>query len=279
MIEAVPYTALVTDPTPFRIEERKQELSDCFTLTLRPSVNSGSFTFAPGQFNMLYAFGHGEVPISMSGNPADSNILVHTIRNVGSVTAALQKLKVGDTVGIRGPFGRSWPLEAAKGKNILVIAGGLGLAPLRPAIYYLLAHRSDYGTIDLLNGTRDPSSILFADELEEWAQSINVSLTVDSATPGWKGQVGVVTDLLPQQDSFQNTVALVCGPEIMMRFCAYALLDRGLASEDIYVSMERNMKCAIGFCGRCQYGSYFICHDGPVFSFDRVERLFKIREV
>ncbi|MEO0330069.1 MAG: FAD/NAD(P)-binding protein, partial [Bacteroidota bacterium] len=237
------------------------------------------FAFAPGQFNMLYAFGHGEVPISMSGNTADSDKLVHTIRNVGSVTAALQKLKVGDSVGVRGPFGSSWPLEAAKGKNILVIAGGLGLAPLRSAIYYLLANPLDYGIISLLYGTRDPSSILFADELDEWSQSISVGLTVDSATPDWKGRVGVVMDLLSPQDSFQNTVALVCGPEIMMRFCAYALLDRGLTSEDIYVSMERNMKCALGFCGRCQYGPYFVCHDGPVFSFDRVERLFKIREV
>jgi NAD(P)H-flavin reductase len=159
------------------------------------------------------------------------------------------------------------------------MAGGLGLAPLRSAIYYLLANRSDYGTISLLYGSRDPGSILFADELEEWSQKIHVGLTVDSANPDWKGQVGVVTELLSQREIVPDTVALVCGPEIMMRFCAYALLDYGLPSADIYVSMERNMKCALGFCGRCQYGPYFVCHDGPVFSFDRVERLFKIREV
>jgi NAD(P)H-flavin reductase len=279
MMETILRTVRITEPVPFKIEKVVPELPDCFTLTLTPSETKIPFVFAPGQFNMLYAFGHGEVPISLSGDPADTGKLIHTIRNVGSVTAALQKLKVGDSVGVRGPFGSSWPLEAARGRNVLIMAGGLGLAPLRSAIYYLLANRSDYGTISLLYGSRDPGSILFADELEEWSQKIHVGLTVDSANPDWKGQVGVVTELLSQREIVPDTVALVCGPEIMMRFCAYALLDYGLPSADIYVSMERNMKCALGFCGRCQYGPYFVCHDGPVFSFDRVERLFKIREV
>jgi len=279
MMETAVPTVRITEPVPFKIEKVVPELPDCFTFSLTPSETKLPFVFAPGQFNMLYAFGHGEVPISLSGDPADTGKLIHTIRNVGSVTAALQKLKVGDSVGVRGPFGSSWPLEGARGRNVLIMAGGLGLAPLRSAIYYLLANRSEYGTISLLYGSRDPGSILFADELEEWSQKIHVGLTADSASPDWNGQVGVVTELLSQREIVPNTVALVCGPEIMMRFCAYALLDCGLLPADVYVSMERNMKCALGFCGRCQYGPYFVCHDGPVFSFDRVERLFKIREV
>jgi len=279
MMETILRPVRITEPVPFKIEKVVPELPDSFTLTLTPQEAEPPFVFAPGQFNMLYAFGHGEVPISLSGNPADTGKLIHTIRNVGSVTAALQKLRAGDSVGVRGPFGSSWPIEAARDRNVLIMAGGLGLAPLRSAIYYLLANRSDYGTISLLYGSRDPRSILFADEVEEWSQKIRVSLTVDSASPDWNGQVGVVTELLSQRELVPNTVALICGPEIMMRFCAYALLDGGLPPADIYVSMERNMKCALGFCGRCQYGPYFVCHDGPVFSFDRVEQLFKIREV
>ena len=266
------------EPVPYRIEAVKQELPDCFTLSL--DCGAAPFSFAPGQFNMLYVFGHGEVPISMSGDPAQTGKLTHTIRNVGSVTAALQCLTAGDTVGVRGPFGSAWPVEESKGKDVLIMAGGLGLAPLRPAIYHLLANKNDYGTVTLLYGTRTPETVLFADELEEWAGQINTLATVDSAGPDWRGSVGVVTDLLHgRKIDPENTAAFVCGPEIMMRFCARALQDKGLSASQIYVSMERNMKCAIGFCGCCQYGPYFVCKDGAVFSFDAVERLFKIREV
>jgi NAD(P)H-flavin reductase len=277
MTQTVPQ-ANPMEPVPFRIEKVTAELPDCFTLTL--SCDKAPFLFAPGQFNMLYVFGHGEVPISMSGDPAHPEKLVHTIRNVGSITAALQKLKSGDTVGIRGPFGSSWPLERAKGRNILIMAGGLGLAPLRPALYYLLSNTDQYGTISLLYGTRTPDTVLFTDELAQWTEKMNVALTVDSAGPDWNGHVGVVTELLNSRNiDPQNTIALLCGPEIMMRFCAQSLLDKELAASDIYVSMERNMKCALGFCGRCQYGPHFICKDGPVFSFDQVARLFKVREI
>ena len=266
------------EPIPFRIERAEQELSDCFTLTL--DCKNAPFEFKPGQFNMLYVFGHGEVPISMSGDPAKPEKLVHTIRNVGSVTAALQNLKAGDTVGVRGPFGSPWPLEQAKGKDIIVMAGGLGLAPLRPALYHLLANKDDYGAITLLYGTRTPETILFADELAQWAEQIDVAITVDSAGSDWQGHVGVVTELLDGRTiDPEGTAALLCGPEIMMRFCAHALRDQGLDSSQIHVSMERNMKCALGHCGRCQYGPYFICHDGPVFAFEKVARLFGIREV
>jgi len=266
------------EPIPFQIEEIREESLNCFTLTI--ACGDTPFSFQPGQFNMLYVFGHGEVPISVSGDPAKSHSLVHTIRNVGSVTAALQRLKAGDTVGVRGPFGNSWPLEAIKGKDILVVAGGLGIAPLRPALYHLLANRDDYGNVTLLYGTRTPNTLLFGDELGSWAELINMELTVDSADANWQGHVGIITELLEVRDiNPASTVALLCGPEIMMRFCAYALLEKGLDAMQIYLSMERNMKCAIGQCGRCQYGPFFICKDGPVFSFDKVKRLFGIREI
>jgi NAD(P)H-flavin reductase len=229
---------------------------------------------------MLYVFGHGEVPISMSGDPNRPEKLVHTIRHVGSVTAALQTLKPGDTVGVRGPFGSSWPLAEAKGKNVLIMAGGLGLAPLRPVIYQLMANTGHYGKLTLLYGTRTPDSILFAEELQHWSKHIDTVITVDSAGVGWEGRVGVITGLLKDRTiNPETTIALLCGPEIMMRFCAYALQDKGLDAAQIYLSMERNMKCALGFCGRCQYGPYFICRDGAVFAFNQVERLFKLREV
>jgi NAD(P)H-flavin reductase len=266
------------EPVPYRIEQVIEEVPDCFTLTF--DFGDAPFLFAPGQFNMLYVFGHGEVPISMSGDPQSAKNLVHTIRNVGSVTAALQKLKAGDMVGIRGPFGSCWPLEQTKGKDVLIMAGGLGLAPLRPALYHILANRHDYGTITLLYGTRTPNMVLYPQELQDWGKKMDVMLTVDSAGQDWKGHVGVVTDLLNGITiDQQNTTALLCGPEIMMRFCAQALQDEGLSPSQIYVSMERNMKCALGLCGRCQYGPHFICKDGPVFSFDQVKRLFKVREV
>lgn len=277
----MPGQALLNDPlepVPFRILSVKQELHDCFTLTL--VCDQIPFHFAPGQFNMLYVFGHGEVPISMSGNPNQPELLVHTIRNVGSFTAALQQLKKGDFVGVRGPFGNQWPLSEAKGKDIVILAGGLGLAPLRPAIYRILIHRDDYKKVTLFYGARNPSAVLFLDELSQWEHQIEVELTVDSAGPEWLGHVGVITDMLPQEvSSLTNTIAFVCGPEIMMRFSAYALMDRGLSADQIYISMERNMKCAVGLCGRCQFGPYFICQDGPVFPFDKVEQLLRIREV
>ncbi len=267
------------EPVPFRVETVRQELPDCFTLTV--AAEGTPFAFAPGQFNMLYVFGHGEVPISMSGDPDQTEKLTHTIRNVGPVTAALQQIKAGDTIGVRGPFGSAWPLEEAKGKDIILMAGGLGLAPLRPALYRLLANRGDYETVTLLYGTRAPETILFADELTEWGGTIDVAISVDSAgSPAWPGHVGVVTDLLlDRKIDPRNTIALICGPEIMMRFCAHALLDKGLSASDIYLSMERNMKCAIGHCGRCQYGPYFLCKDGPVFAFEAVAQLLGVREV
>jgi NAD(P)H-flavin reductase len=199
--------------------------------------------------------------------------MVHTVRNVGSVTSVIAKLRTGDFVGLRGPFGAGWPVVAAEGNDVVIIAGGIGLAPLRPVVYQILARREKYGKVVLLYGTRSPEEILFRKELENWRGrfDIEVELTVDHALSGWRGNVGVVTSLIPRV-SFDphNSIAMVCGPEVMMHFCALEMLRRGPDASEIFVSMERNMKCAMGFCGHCQFGPHFVCKDGPVFSYDRV---------
>jgi NAD(P)H-flavin reductase len=269
-------------PQPCRVLEIAEEIPGCTTMRVESNGAAGDAGFAPGQFYMIYVFGHGEVPISVSGDPSKTSELTFTVMAVGSVTRALCAVKPGDTIGLRGPFGSVWPVDAVKGRDVIVIAGGLGLAPLRPAIYSMLHKRNDYRDLALLYGTRQPQSIIFPEELESWRKDalIDVEVTVDNAGRDWPGKVGVVTELLKGRNNDPaRTSALICGPEIMMRFSAYALLDMGVAAENIHVSMERNMKCALRMCGRCQYGPFFVCADGPVFSFDSVARLFKIREV
>jgi NAD(P)H-flavin reductase len=192
------------------------------------------------------------------------------------------RLGAGDTVGLRGPFGAGWPMEDAAGRDVVILAGGLGLAPLRPALYRLLAERQRYGKIALLYGTRSPDEILFRHEIEAWRRrlDIDIEVTVDHAVGDWHGHVGVVTTLISHA-AFDphNALALVCGPEVMMRFAISALRDAGLADEAIYLSMERNMKCAIGFCGHCQFGPVFVCRDGPVFRYDRVRTMLALKEI
>lgn len=269
-------------PHPFRVLDIAEEIPGCMTLRVEPDGDGGDADFAPGQFYMIYVFGHGEVPISVSGDPAKSGELTFTVMAVGSVTKALCAVKPDDVIGLRGPFGSVWPVDTMKGRDVIVMAGGLGLAPLRPSIYHVLHNREEYSDIALLYGTRQPQSIVFPQELADWREEapIDVAVTVDTAGRDWPGKVGVVTELLKGRNvDPAKTSALICGPEIMMRFSAYALLDLGVAAENIHVSMERNMKCAVRMCGRCQYGPFFICTDGPVFSFDRVERLFKIKAV
>jgi NAD(P)H-flavin reductase len=277
--------AVQIDPmTPYlyRIEKVQKDTHDTFTLNLVPSNGKAIKNFSPGQFNMLYVYGVGEVPISISGDPNESEKLVHTTRMVGTVTKAMNALKKGDTIGIRGPYGTHWSVEKAYGNDVVFVAGGIGLAPLRPALYIVLANRSKYGKVVLLYGTRTPEDILYRAEVEKLRARLDLEIhvTVDRATGGWRGNVGVVTKLIPRApfDPY-NTTAFVCGPEIMMRFTVRELANRGVDINDIYVSMERNMKCAVGFCGHCQYGPKFICKDGPVFSFDKVKHLFDIREV
>ena len=269
-------------PVPVRVARRRRELAATWTLDLAPAEPQGRFDFRPGQFNMLYAFGVGEVPISLSGDPERGDRLVHTIRAVGPVSAALAAARPGTTLGLRGPFGRGWPMAEAVGMDVVVVAGGLGLAPLRPALYRLFAERERYGRIVLLVGSRSPSDILFRAELERWRQRLDLDLqvTVDHAAGAWHGHVGVITRLIPSIDVDRaHAIAMVCGPEVMMRFAAAALLQAGLAPEAIYLSMERNMKCAVGFCGHCQFAGSFVCRDGPVFRYDRLAPLLALREI
>ena len=270
-------------PQVLQIQKVIWETDDVYTIYLKPEgVNGNGYRFAPGQFNMLYVFGKGEAAISISSNPNKPATIKHTIHKVGTVTNALSKLKKGDYVGLRGPFGSSWPTQEAIGKDVCIVTGGIGLAPLRPTIYSLLKNRKDYGKIHILYGARSPLDLLYRVELEEWGKvyDVDVHVTVDRSDSSWKGNVGVVTHLFNYtQLDINNTLAMVCGPEIMMKFTIEELMDKGLSEETIYISLERNMKCAIGFCGHCQYGPKFICKDGPVFNYARVNHLFDKKEI
>ncbi len=282
--KAAPGEAVLSPMVPeiFRVEKYRKETLDTYTLELKPASGTGEHRFGAGQFNMLYKFGVGEAAISISGDPTSPNPLIHTIRAVGTATKAMAKLKVGDTIGVRGPFGSCWPVEAAKGNDVLIIAGGIGLAPLRPVIYQVLAERRKYGKVFLLYGTRTPEDMLYRAELEKWRArfDMEVHVTVDRASSEWHGNVGVVTTLLKKLVlDPDNTVAMICGPEIMMRFVAMDLIKKEMTLDRIYVSMERNMKCGIGLCGHCQYGPTFICKDGPVYTYDQVIELLARREI
>jgi len=275
----------VIDPMltrPFRIKRVIRETGDTFSLALEPLQGERKFDFLPGQFNMLYVFGVGEVPISISGDPGKDKTLVHTTRAVGNVTKAMRALKAGETIGIRGPYGTGWPVHGAEGNDVVILAGGIGLAPLRPVIYEVLAHREKYGKVVLLYGTRTPEDILFRKDLEKWRSrfDFDIFLTVDRATGTWHGNVGVVTSLI-RRSPFDplNCTVMICGPEIMMRFTVLELQKRGVADESIYVSMERNMKCGIGLCGHCQLGHSFICKDGPVYKYNQITEGFTRREM
>ena len=269
-------------PRPHRVKRRIKETHDTVTLCVRPEDGSTENLFAPGQFNMLYVFGVGEVPVSISGDPGKTDLLYHTIRNVGTVTGALAGLKAGDMIGLRGPFGSSWPVASSMGSDIVILAGGIGLAPLRSVFYTILNNRDRFGEVSLLYGARTRDDLLFVKEFERWRgkYGVQVRVTVDSAGRDWKGNVGVVTTLIPRvRFDPANTIAMICGPEIMMRFSVIDLQNCGVPESNIHITMERNMKCAIGFCGHCQYGPAFICKDGPVFSFDRVKPFFGIRGI
>ena len=268
-------------PWPYRIHKVVRETHDTFSLDVVPREGARPRTFQPGQFNMLYAFGVGEVPISISGPKSGSKGMIHTVRDVGVVTGALHKLKKDQTIGLRGPFGSAWPIEEAKGYDVVIMAGGIGLAPLRPALYALLDQRDKFGEIVLLYGVRRPEDLLFTKEFENWRgkYGVQVKLTVDTADREWKGNVGVVNTLV-QRAKFDpsNTVAMICGPEVMMRFAVSELKRREVPEDQIFITMERNMKCAVGFCGHCQFGPAFVCKDGPVFRYDKVKQFFVVRE-
>lgn len=262
-----------------RLRSRKREIPGVTTLTFEMEEDADGGE--PGQFNMLTAFGVGEAAISISGHIAPGRF-VHTVRDVGAVSHALSGLHKGDAIGVRGPFGTGWPIDKARGRDIVIVAGGLGLAPLRPALYHFLAKRRDYGRLVLLCGARHPGDVLFLREMEKWQRKgeAEVEITVDHSTGDWHGHVGVVTKLIAKAGlEPERSTALICGPEVMMRFAIKALLQAGLDEEAIYLSMERNMKCAVGFCGHCQFGPAFVCRNGPVFRYDRIGGLLWTKEL
>ena len=274
--------AMSLAPEAYRVMSNRRETADTCTLELEPAGDTRLARFAPGQFAMLYAFGAGEAPISVSAYEATSGRVTHTIRGVGAVTRALCAAEAGQQVGVRGPFGTPWPLAAAEGRDVLLVAGGLGLPPLRPVLDHVLSHRDRFGSVTLLYGGRSPGELLYRAELERWRgrPDADVEVTVDRAGVDWRGGVGVVTSLIPRASvEPANTVAMVVGPEVMMRFTVAALRDRGVAPERIHVSLERSMHCAVGLCGHCMLGPEFVCRDGPVFPYARVERWLGVREL
>ncbi len=267
------------EPGTWRVTTVQRETADVVTLGLTPPR---PFGYLPGQFNMLSVPGIGEVPISISGDPANTGYVLHTIRDVGPVTRALCALQPGQLAGVRGPYGTSWPLAAAEGGDLVIVAGGIGLPPLRPALYQALRARERFGRVVLLYGARTPADLLFTDELAGWRSrfDLDVQVTVDTATSDWRGDVGVVPGLI-QLAPFDpaSATAFIVGPEVMMRFSVRALLKAGVAAGRVYLSMERNMQCAAALCGHCQLGPFLVCRDGPVFCYQQLAPWLGIREV
>jgi NAD(P)H-flavin reductase len=269
---------------PVRIVGMQEENFNTHTFRLEivdPDVRR-SYRFAPGQFNMIYVPGVGEAAISISSDSETPELLEHTIREVGSVTRAIKRLGLGGIVGLRGPFGRGWPLDHLDGRDVVIVAGGIGLAPLRPVVYWLLRHRSRFRRVILLYGCRTPADRPYAQELEQWAalDTIDVLVTVDNATADWIGPVGVVTKLLQRiKVNADRATVFVCGPRMLNRVAAWSFLQLHVPPDHVYVSLERNMHCGYGRCGHCQYGPKFVCKDGPVFRFDEIADIFAKEEI
>jgi len=268
-------------PRTVRVRDVVAEIEGVATYGLQctdPAVGR-QYHFAPGQFNMLNLPGAGEVAISVSGEKQADGTVPHTIRAAGNVTRGIAALRSGETLGLRGPFGSSWPLGECIGRDVVIVAGGIGLAPLRPVISHLLARRQDYANVNLLYGARSPESRLFAPEYDTWTdRGLVMQTTVDRSSPGWRGHVGVVPLLLERNRTFdpRSAILLCCGPEVMMRYTIKTALQRGMETSRIWVSLERNMQCAVGLCGHCQLGPEFICKDGPIFRYDRVARWLRV---
>ncbi len=260
---------------PATIVERAQEARDIFTYRLRlvDQAVRRAFQFAGGQFNMVYAFGVGEVAISIVSDPEDPELLVHTIRIVGRTTQAIGRLGPGDVLGIRGPYGRGWPLDKARGKDVVIITGGLGCAPVVGAIEYIFRRRDQYGAVKILHGVKAPHDLLYRERFDAWRRQpdTEVFLSSDQPAKSWQYHIGVVTELFEQvRITPGRTVVLMCGPEIMMRVGIPILVHRGISESSVYVSLERHMECGIGLCGHCQMGPYFLCKDGPVMRYDTI---------
>ncbi|MBL7478417.1 FAD/NAD(P)-binding protein [Legionella bononiensis] len=267
---------------PYEVEivDRVEESNSIFSLHLRFIDNElhQQYSFYPGQFNMLYLYGVGEVAISIVSDPKETKVLTHTIRAVGRVTRALQQLRTGDRLGIRGPYGRGWPLEQVKGKDVVVLTGGLGCAPSISIINYILARRKEYGHLSILQGVKHSDDFIFRKQYAKWQKSphTEVHIAADQAGPKWPWSVGYVTDMIDKIPlNPEQTVAMMCGPEMMMHTAIRVLTGKGLSEDQIFLSMERNMECGIGQCGHCQYGGLFVCKDGPVFAYSQIKALFK----
>jgi sulfhydrogenase subunit gamma (sulfur reductase) len=269
---------------PFEAEiiERIQESPSLFTLRLRftdPSVHK-AYQFEPGQFNMLYLYGVGEVPISIVSDPMDEHIYDHTIRAVGRVTKGLSTLQQGDRIGIRGPYGRGWPLEQAEQKDIVIVTGGLGCAPTVSVINYIMKRRERFGIVNIVQGVKHSSDFIWRERYDQWrsAPNTNVLLAADAGDAIWPWHIGPVTGLFDRLEfDSENVIVMMCGPEGMMRVVIQYMLEQGLGECDLWLSMERNMQCAVGHCGHCQYGDKFICKDGPVFCYEQVMDLFGVK--
>jgi NAD(P)H-flavin reductase len=262
---------------------RVEEAPGVYTYTIR---YDGELKGIPGQFNMLYVYGLGEIPISLSNLPevrGNYTLIQHTVRVVGAVTKAIVSgCDIGSVVGIRGPYGNGWPLKDVEGMDVVIVGGGIGLAPLRPIIKYIGLNRSEFGRLNILYGARTPKDLLYKYELNEYSKISNTKLMLSSDTPaeGWTHHVGFVTDLIDSVDvDIRNTVIYVCGPEVMMRVAVKKLLSKGFRKDLIYLSLERRMRCGIGVCGTCQFGHYFICKDGPVFRYSDIEDYFMIEGI
>ena len=269
-------------PVPYRVRDRVAENRDSATLSLEP-VREPLPAPRPGEFMMMYAFGIGEIAVSVSGVPTVTDeFITHTIRSVGAVSRALHDTQPGTVIGMRGPFGTDWGLADAEGSDLVIVAGGVGLAPLRPVVLGALAERDRFGRVTLIAGARSRDDFLFDEELADWAHggSIDVHLTVDVPVQGWPGEVGFVTESLrgvPLRPD--RTTAVLCGPEPMMRNGATELLRKGVAASSIRVSLERNMQCGVGWCGHCQLGPLLLCRDGPVVGYDVAEPLLRVKEL
>ncbi|WP_328982893.1 FAD/NAD(P)-binding protein [Streptomyces mirabilis] len=268
---------MTTVPVPHRVVGRRQETGDTVTLRLEP-VDTALPDFLPGQFAMVHCFGRGEIPVSVSSVQATGG-LAHTVRSVGAVSDGLCAAGVGDIVGIRGPYGTSWELQRARGRDVLVVAGGIGLAPLRPLILGALAEPAAYRRVNVLIGARTPDDLIARKEVESWVTAYT-GVTVDQPDADWRGDVGVVSQLLGRAHfDPDDTTAFVCGPEPMIRATARELAHRGVPRDRIRVSLERNMRCAIGHCGHCQLGPVLVCQAGPVVGWDLAEPLLSVREL
>lgn len=270
-------------PQPVRIRGIVPEAAGIATyeLLFEDESLARSYRFTPGQFNMLYLPGFGESAISLSSDPGQHDSMLHTVRIAGNVTQALSRMSVGDQLAVRGPFGTGWPMKVCRGCDVVIACGGVGLAPLRPVIYDIVNHRADYGRVFLLYGARTPNDLLFTSEFAAWrAAEIEVEVTVDLGDPDWTGHIGVVPILFYRlRLKAEQTKVLTCGPEIMMRFVIFEALARKVKHQNIYLSMERNMNCAVGFCGHCQLGPAFVCKDGPVFTYQQMEPYLHLEEM